>query len=69
MKTITVHGSTLIKSFRYHPKLKVLHIRFDDATIDFYDVPVNIYHGLLASKDRSQFYLARIHGEYEYVKQ
>jgi KTSC domain len=69
MKTIKVHGSTLIQSFRYHPKQKILHIRFDDATIDFYGVPLDIYHGLLASKDRSQFYLNQIYGKYDYEKQ
>jgi len=68
MKVVKVHGSSLIKSFRYHPQHKILHIRFDDATIDFCDVPLDIYDGLVASKDRLQFYLNRIYGKYDYEK-
>jgi hypothetical protein len=68
----TIPGSTFVKAagFSAGPgEHGTLRIKFDDATIDFGDVPYAIFRALVRSgKDASHFYLRRIYGAYPYTK-
>jgi hypothetical protein len=68
----TIPGSTFVKAVGFSGAAGehgTLRIRFDDATIDFGNVPYTIFTGLVRSgKDASHFYLRRIYGAYPYTK-
>jgi hypothetical protein len=68
----SIPGSTFIKAagFSGGPgEVGTLRIRFDDATIDFGNVPYAIFKALVRSgKDAAHFYLRRIYGAYPYTR-
>jgi hypothetical protein len=68
----SITGSSFIKSVGFSGAAGengTLRIQFDDATIDFGNVPFFIFKGLVRSgKDAAHFYLRRIYGAYPYTK-
>jgi hypothetical protein len=71
MRLGVVRGSSFIKAvgFSGSPgEVGILRIRFDDATLDFENVPYRTYRGLVVAKEHTQFYLKNIHGQFDYKK-
>ena len=68
----SIPGSTFVKAVGFSGAAGehgTLRIRFDDATIDFGNVPYAIFRALVRSgKDAAHFYLRRIYGAYPYTK-
>jgi hypothetical protein len=66
-----VRGSGLIKAVGFSGAASddaTLRIQFDDATLDFAQVPFSIFKTLVRSKDPAHFYLRNIYGAYSYEK-
>jgi hypothetical protein len=68
----SIPGSTFVKSAGFSGAAGdtgTFRIKFDDATIDFGNVPYAIFTALVRSgKDAAHFYLRRINGAYPYTK-
>jgi hypothetical protein len=68
----TIPGSTFVKAAGFSGAAGehgTLRIKFDDATIDFGNVPYAIFRALVRrGKAASHFYLSRIYGAYPYTK-
>jgi KTSC domain len=65
----SIHGSTFIKAAGISGAAgdsATLRIQFDDALLDFAQVPFAIFKSLVRNKDRAHFYLRNIQGAYSY---
>jgi hypothetical protein len=67
----TIRGSTFIKAVGFSGASgdnATLCILFDDALLDFAQVPFFIFKALVRSKDPAHFYLRNIYGAYSYTR-
>jgi len=66
-----IHGSSFVRAVGFSGVAgdnATLRIQFDDATLDFAQVPFWIFKALVRSKDPAHFYLRNIYGAYSYDK-
>jgi hypothetical protein len=65
----SITGSSLIKAVSFSGAAgdtATLRIQFNDAVLDFSQVPFAIFKALVRSKDPAHFYLRNIYGAYSY---
>lgn len=66
-----LQGRSFLKAvgFSANPgEVGILRIKFDDATIDFQDVPYRVFSSLVRSREPGQYYQRVIHGKFKYKK-
>lgn len=61
-------NSAFIQSAEYHKGKQLLLLTFgSDSSTVFYDVPIDIYEGLIEADSHGKYYHAHIKGEYSTV--
>lgn len=68
MEWITL-SSTNLSRVRYEETTQTLEIEFQDGRIyQYFDVPIQIYEGLLSAESHGIYFHAIVKGQYRYVR-
>lgn len=67
MNMVPVSSSNLV-SVGYEKATRTLRVQFYSGLYDYYDVPENIYNGLLSASSKGQYHHAFIKNSYRYRK-
>jgi hypothetical protein len=60
--------STLLASISYEPDAALLYLEFrDGAAYRYFNVPVDIYNGLLGANSKGVYFNRRIRGSFRHV--
>lgn len=67
MNMVSVSSSNLVAA-GYDKASMTLRIQFNSGLYDYYNVPENIYNGLLAASSKGQYHHSFIKNSYRYNK-
>lgn len=67
MRMISV-GSHNLEEAGYDEKRHILHIQFRNGLYEYYDVPKNIYDGLITASSANKYFHEYIKGKYEFSR-
>ena len=67
MYMISVSSKNL-KYVGYDEPSKTLRIQFINGTYDYYNVPKNIYHGLITTSSHNDYFIEYVKGKFDYSR-
>ena len=67
--TTTVLNSTSLAEVGYEQEENTLHVQFQNgSTYDYFDVPADVYEGILKADSAGRFFNENVSGEFSYQR-
>lgn len=67
LESVIDRSSTILK-VSYDTLLENLRVEFAQGTYDFFGVPVEIYHEMIAAESVGKYFQANVKNKYDYMK-